>query len=58
MMLRAMALAEYECGCTWVGERKEVPDYCAQHGDDRRKVHLYPRVPEKEQGWSDDPARH
>jgi hypothetical protein len=43
-------LAEYKCGCTWVGLRSECCEYCAKHGDDR--IRMYPAQASDKQGWS------
>lgn len=34
-----MILADYRCGCTWVGERGQCLEYCGKHGENRRRVH-------------------
>jgi hypothetical protein len=46
-----MILAEYKCGCTWVGHRRECLEYCGKHGGDRCRMHPYHAVPKNEQGW-------
>jgi hypothetical protein len=34
-----------------LGKRSECLEYCAQHGEARRRVHRVPNVPKDEQGW-------
>jgi hypothetical protein len=34
-----MILADYRCGCTWVGNRRECLEYCGKHGEPRRRLH-------------------
>ena len=31
-------LADYRCGCTWVGPRAECIEYCGKHGENRRQM--------------------
>jgi hypothetical protein len=47
-----MILADYRCGCTWVGKRSECIEYCGKHGEERRLIHRISSCPENEQGWS------
>ena len=35
---RPLILADYRCGCTWVGIRAECIEYCAKHGEERRQI--------------------
>jgi hypothetical protein len=46
-----MILADYRCGCTWIGFRRECIEYCAKHGEPRRLIHKIKDVPEDERGW-------
>jgi hypothetical protein len=46
-----MIIADYRCGCTWVGKRSECIEYCAKHGEPRRQVMRINGVPEKDTGW-------
>jgi hypothetical protein len=46
-----MILADYRCGCTWIGKRSECINYCGKHGEPRRLIHRIPSCPENEQGW-------
>jgi hypothetical protein len=45
-------LAEYKCGCTWVGLRSECLEYCAIHGDDRRRLYHCTFEASETDGWS------
>lgn len=46
-----MVLADYRCGCTWVGEAEDCLDYCGKHGEDRRRLHNIGRPANVEKGW-------
>ena len=50
-MVRGVILADYRCGCTWVGKRRECIEYCAKHGEDRLQIIKLPAAPENELGW-------
>lgn len=39
-----MVLADYRCGCTWVGLRRECMTYCARHGENRQQVITLPKA--------------
>lgn len=46
-----MILADYRCGCTWVGQADECIEYCAKHGEDRRRTHDIGPAALVEKGW-------
>jgi hypothetical protein len=46
-----MILADYRCGCTWVGNRRECIEYCGKHGEPRRLMYRVADVPKDEEGW-------
>ena len=50
---RFLILADYRCGCTWVGVRAECIEYCAKHGEERRQMIKVGRQGDKdiELGW-------
>ncbi len=48
-----MVLAEYKCGCTWVGDKEECIEYCQYHGEDRRRIiNLRKKEDNMQTGWS------
>lgn len=46
-----MIIAEYKCGCTWVGNRRECIEYCGKHGETWRFITRIGDTPENERGW-------
>jgi hypothetical protein len=50
---RSLILADYRCGCTWVGIRAECIEYCGKHGEYRRQIITVGREGDKhiELGW-------
>lgn len=46
-----MILADYRCGCTWVGQSSEKLEYCAKHGEDYRRSYPIGRATTIEKGW-------
>lgn len=47
-----MIIADYKCGCTWVGKRSECLEYCGKHGDDRQKPMMpRPKGSKLATGW-------
>jgi len=47
-----MTLAEYGCGCTWVGKQGEAAERCVRHGDGQTAISHHPNVSERGQGWN------
>lgn len=48
---RPTYIAEYKCGCTDEKRvKKELLDYCAKHGDDRRRIYRVPTAGASEGG--------
>lgn len=46
-----MILADYRCGCTWVGAEHEMPDQCARHHAAGRRAHQIGEAGNVEKGW-------
>jgi hypothetical protein len=44
-------LADYRCGCTWIGRSSACSERCSKHGEPRRAMHRITDVPLDQQGW-------
>jgi hypothetical protein len=53
MRKRFLIMADYRCGCIWVGLRDECIEYCAKHGEKRWQIIKVGREGDRdiELGW-------
>ena len=47
-----LVLAEYRCGCSWVGRLDECFGYCEKHGGQRRRIFPLRRTNTLQHGWN------